>query len=69
MTQTIERQTEQQRRLADLAAALVDSNVDAAEELARHLTHLARARKRPPGLALLVRWNATTERIEILTGQ
>jgi len=61
-------QTDAQRRLAALAAALVAANVDAAGELGRLLLLAAEERKRPRGFGIEIRWNAVSERAELRNG-
>lgn len=59
-------QTDTQRRLAALAAALADANADAAGELGRLLVAEEERRKRVwGGLAIEIRWNAVTQKAEV----
>ena len=57
--------TDQQRRLATLAAALASANPDAAEALGRLLVAEAERAKQPQGFAIELRWNGVTERLEV----
>lgn len=59
-------QTDTQRRLAILAAALADANAAAAGELGRLLVAAEAERKRVRGgLAIEIRWNAVTQKAEV----
>jgi hypothetical protein len=60
--------TDQQRRIAQLAAALADSNLDAAEALGRLLVAEAERRKQQQGFGIEIRWNSVTERAELRQG-
>lgn len=55
---------EAQARLAALAAAMADANVDAAEYLAQALAEEARQRKAVRGFGIEIRWNGVTQRAE-----
>ena len=58
-------QTDTQRRLALLAAALADANPDAAGELGRLLVAEEERRKRVRGFGIEARWNAVTGKAEV----
>lgn len=61
-------QTDAQRRLAALAAALATANVDAAGELGRLLLLAAEERKRPRGFGIEIRVNSVTGLAELRNG-
>lgn len=58
-------QTDTQRRLALLAAALASANADAAGELGRLLVAEEERRKRVRGFAIEIRWNSVLQNAEI----
>lgn len=58
-------QTDTQRRLAILAAALADANADAAGELGRLLVAAEAERKKVAGFGIEIRWNSVTQKAEV----
>lgn len=61
--------TDHERRLAELARRLAQSNPDAAQVLAEHLAREAAEQKRWRGCGIVIRPNMVTGKIELIQGE
>lgn len=61
--------TDHERRLAELARRLAQSNPDAAQVLAKHLAEQAAEQKRWRGCGIVLRPNFVTGKIELIQGE